>query len=106
MDTSIRIAHEVLSGKRREQLIAESYAWKAQWPAIDRLFTSGIEEELGRTLRERFLSHLSQLGASDYLAMVTTLKPVTTRLGTQWLQAIVDGVMEKAMALFRGDRSS
>lgn len=99
MNVSIKLAKRVLSGPSLKALVNQSHAFAQNWPAMDRVFTSGLEEELGVAVRERFVALLSCQAGNAYLSTIKSLDGNTARLGTRWLKAIADGIITRATAV-------
>jgi UDP-N-acetylglucosamine/UDP-N-acetylgalactosamine diphosphorylase len=100
MEKSIAISEKILSGARKEQLIRQKLEFMEKWPVIEACFTDGSEAEGEDGNRSAFLEALkshSQNGAG-YIQTIQTLDTRTAKAGTDWLQNLVDGIVDRILA--------
>ncbi len=92
MDLSIRIAEKITSGPQRETLTRQSREFQENWPAAERIFTTGLEEKVETEKRDRFIHALQAeaLKRNDYIQTIRGLDHDISLIGTAWLQAIID----------------
>ena len=85
--------------ERGKAAVREQETLLQQWPFIKELFSQGQEKTIGNKERARFLQawEESQHG-DDYISTIRGIHPETVRMGVEWLQTIVTGIMEKSMA--------
>ena len=99
MEKSITISERILSGTRRETLIRQKREFMEKWPAIEACFTDGSEAEREDQNRTFFLAAMEIRGHEhrDYLQTIQNLDEHTVKAGTDWLQNIVDNVINRVL---------
>jgi len=97
MSRCIQMAERVLQGKKKEAVIAQATEFEGKWPLMQRVLDQGLAEELGARHRDNFIKVLNGAAKADYISTIKALPPETSRLGTSWLQEVVDGIEERAM---------
>jgi UDP-N-acetylglucosamine/UDP-N-acetylgalactosamine diphosphorylase len=71
-----------------------------RWPDMEAAFTGGEEKSFGAKQRESFLKALGIMNKKeipDYISLIQGLDKKTAAIGTAWLQAIVDGITDRAV---------
>jgi UDP-N-acetylglucosamine/UDP-N-acetylgalactosamine diphosphorylase len=99
MDLSIRIAEKTTSSPQRETLIRQAREFQEHWPVMEKALNAGQEEDMETEARGRFLQTFLEPKESggDYLQAVRCLDHDVARLGTAWLQGVVDGLSRRAL---------
>ena len=105
METCRNLAARVLENPQREILISQAKEFEEKWPLLEKVFTSGLEDELGKENRGLFLERLKNSKTGDYICTIKSLDLATRALGTRWLTEIVDGIRERALHLIPTCRS-
>jgi len=85
--------------------------FRERWPEAEGLLREENGERGEEALRERFLAILDQrvgrpAASGDYLPFIQTLDPPTRRLGTAWLESVVNERMDRVLEVlttFRPD---
>jgi UDP-N-acetylglucosamine/UDP-N-acetylgalactosamine diphosphorylase len=95
---SLSVYRRVMGDGASEKVVAQKTELIERWPQIaDRLLCPAADFESG-ALRERFLSAAEKGRApgADYLQGVSALSGQARKLGTAWLQAVVDETFRAA----------
>jgi UDP-N-acetylglucosamine/UDP-N-acetylgalactosamine diphosphorylase len=71
------------------------------WPLLEECFTRGLEASAALDERNRFLSgfHTERPAGAGYVESIRALNGETKKLGTEWLQGIVDRITGEAFAV-------
>jgi hypothetical protein len=99
MDLSIRIAEKITSGPQQETLIRQSREFEENWPAIEKCFTGGYELNVDTDHREQFIRalHTRMSEEADYIHAIRGLDYESARIGTAWLQIILEDITSRAL---------
>ncbi|MBN1547411.1 MAG: UDP-N-acetylglucosamine pyrophosphorylase [Syntrophaceae bacterium] len=105
MDGSTAQAARHLKGQSKTRIIEAQRAFEKRWLGMRQAFAMDPEDYPGVYERQRFLDGFGRAAGrnSQYLPTVKALPPETTATGECWLQQIVDGITNRAMAILRAE---
>ncbi len=98
MDKSIALSRIYMPGEQWDELRAQKKELLENRSALEVCFSSLVEADLGTEERDRFIQALSAV-SGDYLTAIRSLDDGARRSGSAWLQAIVDGIMGRALEI-------
>ncbi|MBW2067077.1 MAG: hypothetical protein JRJ03_19390 [Deltaproteobacteria bacterium] len=105
MPRSMEIHRSNTGGSPPNKVIERQKLFLERWPDIEVSLNQGFEEEGDAGKREEFLAIVdAALGKSglDYISFVRGLSEGESRIGTSWLQGIVDRVTERTFESLPG----
>lgn len=94
MDESISLSRRYLPGPQWDRLRMQKKELLENRSAVEVCFLNRLEAGCGTEDRDRFLQALS---GPDYISAIRKLDDKARRQGSAWLQAIVDGIVNKAL---------
>ncbi|HPQ44639.1 MAG TPA: UDP-N-acetylglucosamine pyrophosphorylase [Syntrophales bacterium] len=88
-----------LSAQTRPNIVSLSEALWHRWPQIEICLTEGPEEIAAPEKRDRFLDALHSQGSmkEGYIQAIRSLEENARAAGTAWLQAVIDGIVRRAL---------
>jgi UDP-N-acetylglucosamine/UDP-N-acetylgalactosamine diphosphorylase len=101
MDRSIEIGKSILSESTNESVRAQQEL-RSRWDELRRCFTDDHEKQAGCDVRDPFLRAMETRRGekgNDYIAVIQSLSIDEKAQGTAWLQAIVDDIVRRAVAV-------
>lgn len=91
MPASVKIAQNDNRFRLPESILAQQQALIEQWPEWEEVLRNGPGESVGAESRSRFLQAWSERPKNSvHIEAVAALPAEQKRIGTEWLQAIVD----------------
>ncbi|MBN1380675.1 MAG: UDP-N-acetylglucosamine pyrophosphorylase [Deltaproteobacteria bacterium] len=99
MKMSIGIGEKLLKGPKKKVLLNRQRELLENWGSLAECFTTAREETAGLKEKELFgegLKRQMDKGA-DYIQVVQGLDRTVSEKGTQWLQCIVDDILDGAL---------
>lgn len=101
MEASLALLSHMNDRRKRERLAARQRELLTNWPTIEDILSSGRENAIGTEARKNFLDRIQQKsigGDCDYIQTIQSLDPQTARMGTAWLQEVVETLTRQALA--------
>jgi len=100
MGKSLKIAENEFSGTQWKTLFRQKKELLERWAKLKECFTGGYEEEIELKNRDSFIQIIHdklERESSDYTKTIQGLNSKSSSIGTTWLQAIVDHVINRAL---------
>ncbi len=100
MEKSLKIAENEFSGTQWKTLFRQKKELLERWAKLKECFTGGYEEEIELKNRDSFIQIIHdklERESSDYTKTIQGLNSKSSSIGTTWLQAIVDHVINRAL---------
>ena len=102
MPVSVQIYQKVLNEGVLPLFLQQQNEVYNRWSDLKENFDKQQFTEGNKNLRDPFLENIhlgTQHAGKDYLSVIQQLQPEISRLGTQWLQGIVDHITEAAFGI-------
>jgi hypothetical protein len=99
MKTSLAIGEKILKGRKKAIILQQQKELLENWPDVRAHLTGGGEEGIDPKNRGLFLEGLKrEMDKSvSYIPVVQSLDSALSAVGTQWLQSICDGILERTL---------
>jgi bifunctional UDP-N-acetylglucosamine pyrophosphorylase/glucosamine-1-phosphate N-acetyltransferase len=100
MEKSIETGKKVLDGNRVEPLLNQQREFHQNFSAVEKCFTMGSETQIEQKNRDDFVQIIHRTidqKNNSYLAVIKELEKSEATAGTQWLQGMVDHIINAAM---------
>jgi bifunctional UDP-N-acetylglucosamine pyrophosphorylase/glucosamine-1-phosphate N-acetyltransferase len=100
MEQSIEIGRKILNREKQGKLLKQQRELLNNWPDLHACFTEKREESFAKEKRELFLriiQNKSKDSSSGYIETIQSLHNDDKSAGTEWLQAIVDEITDRAL---------
>ena len=100
LSRSIQLHHAIAEKNISKQQLKQKKELMQQWPEVKSGLQASLEYSGDAPLRDGFLSAVQQGIAregSDYLTVIQALPQRASEQGSQWLQAIVDRILENGL---------
>lgn len=99
MEKSIALSNKHLPESQWDELRRQKKELLENRAALEVCFSGKLEAGLGLKQRDGFLNKISASRQGEYIEAIRGCDNETRKLGSSWLQAVVDGIMDKALAL-------
>ncbi len=102
MPRSAELYREIANGRFSERLLAQKDELYKGWQDLEALFLKNIEDPGDPSSWESFVSEIDRSAAKkshDYLAVIQGLSDTWKKIGSTWLQEIVDRINREALEI-------
>jgi UDP-N-acetylglucosamine/UDP-N-acetylgalactosamine diphosphorylase len=102
MEESVEFGKTRLPEENRRQILERQIEFRERWNDLAGSLTSRREESVGVKKREEFLNDLvgiKKMAAEDYLNSIAALDKAAVSRGSDWLEAVVNDVVQRGLAV-------
>jgi len=99
MERSAQLGERFLPEETRGIVLRQQREFRERWPDLEACLTDRQEEAVALEERDGFLAKLAivrEAQGKNYIRVIRSLDRETSSRGTQWLQQVVDSVVERA----------